>query len=144
MADEFDYGEVSLSDEDMEKLEEEFKDEMKQNTKTDGGIQKKKPKISLTDKRWEKDYVIDPKKKQWNLNDLYDDRTDIWKHDFSNLTKDHWVPPEPEIYEQSWNQKMMKERSHQFNYESDVENEEGEVVEEKGETDAKVLAGLWR
>ena len=98
MADEFDYGEVSLSDEDVEKLEEEFKEEMKLNTK--GSIKKSK-KISLTDKSWEKDYVIDPKRKQWNLLDLYDDRTDIWKHDFSNLSKDHWVPPEPEIYEHS-------------------------------------------
>ena len=86
---------------------------MKLNTK---GTLKRTKKISLTDKSWEKDYVIDPKRKQWNLLDLYDDRTDIWKHDFSNLSKDHWVPPEPEIYEHSWNKKMMKERAHQFNY----------------------------
>ena len=143
MADEFDYGEVSLSDADVEQLEEEFKEEMKQNTKGEGF--KKKPKISLTDKTWEKDYVIDPERKQWNLNDIYDDRTDLWKEDFSKLSKDHWVPPEPEIYEHSWNKKMMKERRNEFNFEEDIENDEtGEVLEEKGEADARLIGGLWR
>ena len=40
---------------------------------------------------------------------------------------------------------MMKERAHQFNYQSDVEDEEtGKILEEKGEADAKLINGLWR
>ena len=140
----FDINDISLSDGDMNDFKDEYGDEMKELSKA-----KKHPdapKMSLTDKDWDKDYSPNFQRLRPNMRDMFHTQTETFKRDYSGVPSKYSLenPPPDEDYEAnggSWNIRMMEQRRGEFNYQSEDEDSQEHTTTHP---EAGLMEGLWR